>query len=78
MHEVTGSNPVTPTTLQSPVNIGRNDVCGVVVLEVVLGQVLIEVAIDVSVLSLGVLGTSKAGGWNSSQRPIFFPGSDMG
>jgi hypothetical protein len=35
--------------------------------------VLIEVAIDVSVLSLGVLGTSKAGGWNSSQRPIFFP-----
>ena len=32
MHEVTGSSPVTPTTLKSPVNIGRNDVCGVVVL----------------------------------------------
>ena len=32
MHEVTGSSPVTPTTLKSPVNIGRNDVCGVFVL----------------------------------------------
>ena len=61
MHEVTGSNPVTPTTLKSPVDIGRNDVFGVVVLEVVLGQVLIEVAIDVSVLSLGGLGDIQ--GW---------------
>ena len=73
MHEVTGSNPVTPTTLQSPVNIGRNDVCGVVVFGGILGQVLIEVAIDVSVLSLGVLGTSKAGGRNPPQRLIIFP-----
>ena len=32
MHEVTGSTPVTPTTLQITVNIGRNDVYGVVVL----------------------------------------------
>ena len=32
MHEVTGSNPVTPTTSKSPVNIGRNDVFGAVVL----------------------------------------------
>ena len=73
MHEVTGSNPVTPTILKSPVNIGRNDVCGAVIFGGSFGQVLIEVAIDVSALSLGILGTSKAGRWNPSQRLIFFP-----
>ena len=54
MHEVTGSNPVTPTTLRSPVNIGRNRCCGVVVFGGILGQVLIEVSIDVSGLSRGI------------------------
>ena len=64
MHEVTGSSPVTPTTPKSPVNIGRNDVCGVVVLRGILGQVLIEVAIDVSALSLGVaFGLGETNGY---------------
>ena len=56
MHEVTGSTPVTPTTLKSPVNIGRNDVFRVVVFKGIFGQVLIEVSIDVSGLSLGRFG----------------------
>ena len=59
MHEVTGSNPVTPTTPFTPVNIGRNDVCGVVVLtprKVPSGHLVATFA-----------GHLRFGGWESSR-----------
>ena len=81
MHEVTGSSPVTPTTLKSPVNIGRNDVCGVLLLtprKVPSGHLVATFAGHLRFGAGNPLGTAKSLGRQKGEIDPLWPRAGRG